>query len=78
MAAAAQAVLIERARAIAAESVSEAGTGSWTVPSSSGEYSYRIERGPRGGWSCTCPHYNRAHVQCKHILRVRLNVGDLQ
>lgn len=60
-----------RAMAIAATVQLRPGQNGWTVPSQSGNGSYRVD--PESDW-CSCPDHETRAVLCKHLLAVKLTL----
>jgi len=57
--------------------VRRAGPNLWTVNSSTNVGTYRIEC-IDGGWQCNCPDHIKRHLDCKHILAVRLQLEHIE
>jgi transposase len=46
-------------------------SGSWVVPSQTGQGAYRVDLDPASP-RCSCPDYEMRHLRCKHIMAVEI------
>lgn len=69
---------LEKARALSAAVAYHQDLGAYEVPSQSNGGSYLVLPSEAGGYSCECPDNAEAGNECKHILAVRISLGELR